>query len=379
MVRATRGLGGAEVYNLNLIKGFRRYFPKTELIFLTTLPYFAIRIKEEGARVKVLPVFSEEIGTKRGLVRLFFALPKYLFYYLKEIIYFRINEKIKIVCLQGATEKIVLTPLLHILGFKVIWIEHGPFFAFPTTREVFFLYRCTSKFVKNIITYSRSIRTDSIEGKLKKENILLIKAGIDTEYFCFRKDWVKNIKSKDINLSGRDFIIGYLGDICEEKGMNYFVKVAKIILEKNRNIIFIFIGKGNIQEIVKQNINYQNNKENYKFVGFQKDVANMLSAFDILFYPIKIGGLPFAIMEAMAMEKVVVTRDVGGNRELVLHGRTGFLFKDESPEEVADLIIRVLKDKKLREKMGKAARARIVKYFNLERWSREMHEAFLNI
>jgi len=68
----------------------------------------------------------------------------------------------------------------------------------------------------------------------------------------------------------------------------------------------------------------------------------------------------------------VVTMDVGGNRELVIHNKTGILFKNERPEELAKIILNLLRDKKRREAMGRAARARVKKYFSEERWVKEM-------
>jgi glycosyltransferase involved in cell wall biosynthesis len=376
MIRATRGFGGAEVYNLNLIKGFKKYFSQTELIFLTTLPYFAKRIEEEGSRVKVLPVFTEEIGTKRGLVRLFFALPKYLLYYLKEILYFRYKEKIKIVCLQAATEKIVLTPLLHILGFKVIWIEHGPFFSFPTANEVFFIYTIASRFANRIITYSLYSKSDlMLNGIITK--IISIKPGIDVDLFKIKptnsgkKYLIKGIDQNNL-------IVGYLGDICKEKGIDNFIDLARIIIDKNGIIKFVLVGKGNQLSYIKLFITDQGFADKFIFLGFKQDVRDSLSVLDILFYPTIMGDISITLMEAMAMEKVVVTRDVGGNRELVVDGVTGFLFKNETPEKLADKIIWILKNKKLRKSMGRAARERIVEYFNQERWAKEMHEALAN-
>jgi len=369
MIRATRGFGGAEVYNLNLIKGFKKYSPKTELIFLTTFQYFAQRIREEGTRVKVLPVFSEEIGTKRGLVRLFFALPKYLFCYLKEILYFRYKEKVKVVCLQAATEKIVLTPLLRIFGFKVIWIEHGPFFSFPTANLVRYLYKLLSNFSNRIVVASENTGKNINEGKISWSKISVIKTGIDTNFFTPTKEGKERKINKDLN-------IGFLGDLSEEKGIVDFFKVAKKICWQLENVHFILVGQVSNLEIIRKSLKNKQLLNKFTFIGFKEDVRLFLGNFDIIFYPIKIASISITQMEAMAMEKVVVTRDVGGNRELVVDGVTGFLFKDETPEELTNKIIWILKNKKLREKMGKAARARIVKYFNLERWSREMHEAF---
>ena len=79
------------------------------------------------------------------------------------------------------------------------------------------------------------------------------------------------------------------------------------------------------------------------------------------------------------MEVPVVARDIGGNRELVIHGKTGYLFKDETSEELADLIIKLLKNPQKRRKMGIEARKRIVEHFNLESWVTNLHQVFKEV
>jgi glycosyltransferase involved in cell wall biosynthesis len=108
------------------------------------------------------------------------------------------------------------------------------------------------------------------------------------------------------------------------------------------------------------------------FTGFLEDVRPILGVFDLIFYPIKMGSLSLSLLEAMAMGVPVVTRDIGGNRELVVHNKTGILFKDEKPEELAKIILALLRDKKRRLAMARAGRERVKKYFNEERWIREM-------
>jgi len=79
-IRSGSAIGGAEIYNLNLIRGFRRYYPEDELIFITPNFEFKKRIEIAGAKGVFLPTFSEEIGTKRGLIRfLFNAISFFLF------------------------------------------------------------------------------------------------------------------------------------------------------------------------------------------------------------------------------------------------------------------------------------------------------------
>lgn len=63
-----------------------------------------------------------------------------------------------------------------------------------------------------------------------------------------------------------------------------------------------------------------------------------------------------ALMEAMAAGKPVVASKVGGNPELVLDGESGFLVDAESPESIADRVVRLLRDKGQAVRMGERGR-----------------------
>ncbi|MFH1841080.1 MAG: hypothetical protein ABH807_02910, partial [Candidatus Shapirobacteria bacterium] len=128
LIRTGAAIGGAERYNQNLIAGFKKYFPQDNLILLTNL---------RGLGGKIAPFFIQEAGTKKDLVRLVFNLPKYLYFWMRAIGKIQKKIKLNLIVLQGANEKLVLTPFLRLMGYKVCWIEHGPFFAFPSSKIVF--------------------------------------------------------------------------------------------------------------------------------------------------------------------------------------------------------------------------------------------------
>lgn len=377
LIRPARTIGGAEIYNLNLIKGFRRYFSVAQLTFITTLPKFAERIKSVGAKAIFLSVFSEEVGTKRGLLRLAYYLPKYLFFYLTTVLSLRRDEKINLVCLQSMTEKITLTVILKLLGFKVIWIEHGPAFMFQTAKEILILYRFMSKFVDVVVTTSNDAKENISKGGLNFRKIKAIQNSIDEKYFCpLTGDYIRKSKSQ-FGIKENEYIVGYVGSVTTEKGINEFLEVDSSMSKKMGNIRFILVGSGSALKKSKEFIREKGLEKKFIFTGFQEDIRLTLGTFDVFLFPTRhYETTPLALMEAMAMGIPVVARDIGGNRELVIHGKTGYLFKDETPEELADIIIGLLKDEKKRKAMSKMARERIVKHFNMKKWVTELHSVF---
>lgn len=72
------------------------------------------------------------------------------------------------------------------------------------------------------------------------------------------------------------------------------------------------------------------------------------------------------ILEAMAAGRPCVVTDVGGNREAVIDGETGFLVPPQNPDALAKSIIRLLKDKDMSKRFGERGQARFEKEFTVE-------------
>lgn len=368
VIRGTDGFGGAEIYNLKLIKGFKKHCPGLELLFLTTLPKLAREIEKTEAKVWLVDVFKKEVGTRRELLQLVFRLPDYFFNYLKLIIKLKKEEKFRVVWLQGMTEKISLTLFLRFLGLRVIWLEHGPVFGIPRAKEVLFFYRILACLTDRVITVSRMTAKELITKGVDSNKVIGLPTGIDADYFSPVK------KRKTCFLT-----VGYLGSICWEKGIKEFLTVAELVKSGLGETKFVLLGKGPQMAWAKNWVKNKGLTNCFDFPGFKKDVRRYLGNFDLFFFPTRhVEGLSLGLLEAMAMAVPVVARDIGGNRELMIPDKTGYLFKEEQPEKLADLIAGLLKDKKQREKLGKAARRRVIKYFAEEKWIKQLALVFEN-
>jgi glycosyltransferase involved in cell wall biosynthesis len=105
-------------------------------------------------------------------------------------------------------------------------------------------------------------------------------------------------------------------------------------------------------------------QDNIQFVGKVKDPEIAYNAADVVVISSITEGFPFAIIEAMACGKGIVATDVGGIRE-ALEG-CGLLVRSSHPQELANAIVQLLKDKKLRSKLGAAALKRMQEGFTIE-------------
>ena len=78
-------------------------------------------------------------------------------------------------------------------------------------------------------------------------------------------------------------------------------------------------------------------------------------------------GLPMAMLEAMAHGKAMVVTPVGGIPEAVQHEEQGLLVTPGQPQELADALLRLLRDADLRRALGQRARMRVAERFGTDR------------
>jgi glycosyltransferase involved in cell wall biosynthesis len=129
-------------------------------------------------------------------------------------------------------------------------------------------------------------------------------------------------------------IVGFVGRIETLKRVYVLLEVFAKVLVDYKNVRLIMVGSG---EIEKVKIFADNNriKESVIFTGhYEVNIYDVMDSFDIFVMPSLWEGLPYAVLEAMAMGKVIIASNVGGIPELLIDGKTGILVK---PNDSIDL------------------------------------------
>jgi sugar transferase (PEP-CTERM/EpsH1 system associated) len=101
------------------------------------------------------------------------------------------------------------------------------------------------------------------------------------------------------------------------------------------------------------------------FHGYHEQVARFLDAADFFVLSSISEGVSIALLEAMASGLPAVATDVGGNREVVVSGETGYLVPSRAHDVLAAVMLRIQSDDAGLERMGRAARRRVEEQFNL--------------
>lgn len=212
---------------------------------------------------------------------------------------------------------------------------------------------------------------DLLSFCVKRDRTLILPGtGVDTYYFKVVPEiltQVENLK-KELNISRDAVSITVIARLLIHKGIYEYIKAAKVLSEKRNNLIFLIVGwidKGNLAAMPEKVIQRAAKEKYIRVTGERTDIRELLAVTDIFVLPsFYREGLPTAILEAMAMGKPIVTTDMPGCRETVENGINGFLVPAKDSVALANAIERLILDKDLREKMGKASREIVERQFS---------------
>jgi N-acetyl-alpha-D-glucosaminyl L-malate synthase BshA len=134
------------------------------------------------------------------------------------------------------------------------------------------------------------------------------------------------------------------------------VEIFARVLKKVTNARLVMVGDGSERMNVEHRAQCLGIYDRCSFVGKQPNIANYLSASDVLLLPSEQESFGLAALEAMACEVPVIASRVGGIPEVVTDGETGFLSEVGDIEKMAEDAARLLADADLRRNMGRRAR-----------------------
>ncbi len=163
----------------------------------------------------------------------------------------------------------------------------------------------------------------------------------------------------------RDDLIGFIGRLSQEKGPLNFIEAIPRIIERDDNLKVLIGGDGPLRVMVEQYLSRYNLNDRANFIGWipRDDLSMYLNKLKLLVVPSYTEGLPSIILQAMACGTPVLATLVGAVPDLIKDGDNGFFMEDNSPECIAENVIRALNHSNLNG-IIKNARTFVEKEFN---------------
>lgn len=165
------------------------------------------------------------------------------------------------------------------------------------------------------------------------------------------------------------FVIGNIGRLSEQKGMEYFIKAIPNVIERHPDARFVIIGSGEDENKLHELAREKRVKEYLYFLGYRNDVQNLICQMDFLVLSSLWEGLPLTPIEAYSVGKTIVATAVDGTVEIVRDEVDGLLVESRNENEIANKINWLIENPEEKKKYEIRARERFEEKFSFERLS----------
>jgi len=198
----------------------------------------------------------------------------------------------------------------------------------------------------------QGLKSDLIKRGIPESKIFVTPNAVDVDNFTplYKRD---EILEKELNLSGKK-VVTFIGTFFKYEGLAYAIDAMKIITQARNDIHLLLVGAGNELNNLKTQVKEAELDKYVTFVGRVpfEEVSRYYSLADILVFPresLRLTELvtPLKPLESMAQYKPVIASNIGGHRELIEDGKTGFLVEPDNAQALANKIVAVIDDKAL--------------------------------
>lgn len=228
-------------------------------------------------------------------------------------------------------------------------------------------------FVDRVIAISNDVKQSLVKTGVHEDHIAVIPDALDCAHF----DPQTVVPAP--GFGNRRPVIGTVGNANRQKGHQYFLEAIPAILKQFPDALFVDVGvhEGDTALVgLAQDLNV---RDAVLFAGLQKDVRPYLKAMDVFVFPSIVEGLGTALLEAMAMQKPVVVSRTGGMVDIVDHEKNGVFVEPASPQEIADAVCGLLRDKDHARGLGVQARKTVEQSFSVSVVAQTTEELFRSL
>lgn len=265
----------------------------------------------------------------------------------------------------------------------VLYTAHGFHFYKGAPLKNWLLYynmeKLAAHWTDGLITINEEDYKAAQKFKLRKNGKMFFVPGVGVDVVSLEQRIAsidRSEKRKELGLSADAAVIITVGELNANKN---HIQVLEALSKLNKtNFHYLIVGNGEDEQKLQKAVNELLLRDKVSFLGFRRDVPELLTASDVFILTSRREGLPKAVMEAMAVGLPIIATDVRGNRDLVKSGENGYLVPLGNAEQTAIAIERLIDSEDLRRSMGGKSKE-LVKQYDLQNILKEMEKIYDNI
>ena len=204
----------------------------------------------------------------------------------------------------------------------------------------------------HIIAVSDAVKRYARALNVDEWKISVIPNGID---LCENSPNLRNEKKTHVR-------VAFVGRLISNKGPQYLLQAAPSVLHDFPEVEFLIVGGGPLHSTLQSYAETLGVSKSVRFLPAVPSTSAFLRECDIYVRPSLTEGMPLTVLEAMASGVPTIATRIEGTREIIAHGKTGFLVDPKNVEQLRFYISKLVRDPKLRIRIGSQAREAMEKH-----------------
>lgn len=263
----------------------------------------------------------------------------------------------------------------------VIHTPHGFYFLNqrPGPRRSFYLRleQLAGLLTDRLIALSPTELEEAVSnGIISPERAVLIENGIQVPEV---PDAAAVSRVRASLAPGARHVVGTVARLTPQKGPFDFVRMADHLVRMLPDVHLLWCGDGELRGEVEALAADLGVADRLHFLGFRTDVLEVMAAMDLFVLTSHWEGLPYTVLDAMALERPVVATAAVGTRDIVQEGVTGLLTPVGDPEAAARAVVHLLSSPEEARAMGRAGRQLVLKKYSQEVMVKRTGQLYLDL
>jgi glycosyltransferase involved in cell wall biosynthesis len=214
-----------------------------------------------------------------------------------------------------------------------------------------------------LVAVSPEVRDDLVAlGVAPAEKIAVIRLGLDLERRLATTPGAAGALRRELGLPAGRFLVSWLGRMTEIKRVDDLLRSFADLRAGGADADLLLVGDGPLRDGLEALADALGIRDRCHFIGFRSDVGAIYAASDAVVLTSANEGTPVTVIEAQAAGRPVVSTDVGGVRDIVTDGVSGFIVPPGDTAAIADRLRALADDRELCERLGDAGRSAGARY-----------------
>jgi glycosyltransferase involved in cell wall biosynthesis len=231
----------------------------------------------------------------------------------------------------------------------------------------YLLRRVITKIIANSQETKRTILANN-ESLVPEDKIRVIYNGVNLP------NYHPEVQALYAPVNGRELILGCAGRLSEEKGHLHLLEMMQILERTEHPFRLLIAGEGRMLHVLQKRAKKLGVEDRVDFLGFVEDMPAFFRSLDIFLLSSHYEGFGYVIAEAMASRVPVIAFDIKSSAEIIEHGQTGYITRQNNAGEMAQKVVELAGNPDLRKEMGLKGRKRVESLFSFEKIQEEIRD-----